>query len=105
MFFDNKHYWSYVEQCRNEGINIPIIPGIKILKSVPQLQSIPKNFYINFPDKLVDEIMENPNHVKEIGFNWAKEQATDLINNGAPCVHFYIMNDTKSVLEIIKSIK
>lgn len=102
MFFDNKHYWSFTEQCREEGINVPIIPGLKILKSVRQLQSIPKHFYINFPDELVDEVMASPDHVKEIGIKWAKKQAEDLINNGAPCVHFYIMNDTESVLEVVK---
>ena len=105
MFFDNKHYWSYVEQCRAEGINVPIIPGIKILKSMRQLQSIPSHFYINFPDEFVDEIMENQDHVKEIGLNWAKKQVEDLVNNGAPCVHFYIMNDTDSVINVMKDFK
>lgn len=102
MFYDNSHYWAYVKACRAAGITVPIIPGIKILKSVRQLQTIPKNFYINFPDQLVDEIMENQDHVKEIGVRWALEQAKDLVNGGAPCVHFYIMNDTQSVLNVVK---
>lgn len=105
MFYDNKHYWSYVKACREIGVDVPIIPGIKILKSVKQLQTIPKNFYINFPDELVDEVMENQSHVKEIGINWAMKQAEDLIEGGAPCVHFYIMNDTESVLEVVKKFR
>ena len=102
MFYDNSHYWSYVKACRNAGITVPIIPGIKILKTARQLQTIPKNFYINFPDVLVDEVMANPDHVKEIGVRWALEQAKDLVAGGAPCVHFYIMNDTESVLQVVK---
>jgi methylenetetrahydrofolate reductase (NADPH) len=102
MFYDNSHYWAYVKACRAAGITVPIIPGIKILKTARQLQSIPKNFYINFPDALVDEVMESPEHVKEIGVRWALEQAKDLVAGGAPCVHFYIMNDTESVLQVVK---
>ena len=101
MFFDNKHYWNFVELCREEGINVPIIPGIKILKSVKQLQTIPRNFYINFPDELVDEVMASPDHVKEIGKEWAFKQAEDLVKGGAPCVHFYIMNDSKTAVDIV----
>ena len=105
MFYDNKHYWDFVKQCHEEGINVPIVPGIKVLKSVRQLQTIPKNFYINFPDALVDEVMENPEHVQEIGLRWARAQVEDLVNNGAPCVHFYIMNDTETVIDILKDFK
>ncbi|MCP4914203.1 MAG: methylenetetrahydrofolate reductase [NAD(P)H] [Oligoflexia bacterium] len=102
MFFDNKHYWNFLDACKEEGITAPIIPGIKLIKSVKQLQTIPRHFHINFPDELVDEIMENQEHVKEIGMNWAIKQTEDLLNGGAPCVHFYIMNDVGRVLDVVK---
>ncbi len=102
MFFDNQHYWKFVELCREEGIDVPIIPGIKVLKSVKQLQTIPRHFYINFPDGLVDEVMANPDHVQEIGLNWAMQQTQSLIEGGAPSVHFYIMNDALRVTEVVK---
>lgn len=104
MFFDNQKYYDFVSECREEGINIPIIPGLKILKSVNQLTSLPKNFYIDFPIELTDEILTNPTHVKEIGKRWAKQQAQSLIDFGAPAVHFYIMNDAKTVSEVIKDL-
>jgi len=94
MFFDNKNYYQYVKLCREAGITIPIIPGIKVLKSVSQLVSIPKNFYIDLPDQLVDAVSQDPKNVMAIGKEWASNQVEDLLNNGAPCVHFYIMNDT-----------
>lgn len=105
MFFNNQAYFDYVEQCRAEGINCPIIPGIKILKSAKQLQTLPRNFYIDFPDELVDEVTQNPDHVKEIGINWATKQVEGLLEFGVPCVHFYIMNDTQSVIDIVKKFK
>ena len=105
MFFDNQKYFEYVKTCREVGINVPIIPGIKILKSVKQLQSLPRNFYIDFPEELVNEVMENQDHVVEIGIKWAMKQTEELISSGVPAVHFYIMNDTQSVLKIVKKFK
>ena len=103
MFFDNQHYWNFVNLCRQAGITVPIIPGIKVLKTVKQLQTIPSNFYINFPDELVDEVMSNPKHVQEIGLNWAIRQTEDLVKNKASCVHFYIMNDASRITQIVKN--
>ena len=102
MFFDNKHYFDFVKMAREAGITIPIIPGIKVLKNTSQLVSIPKNFYIDFPDELVEDITKNPKQVLEIGKNWATKQVQGLLEGGAPCVHFYIMNDTNTVVDIVK---
>ncbi len=105
MFFDNQKYFDFVKKCREAGITVPIIPGVKILKSAKQLQSLPRNFYIDFPDQLVQEVAENPEHTKEIGINWAMKQTEELLKFGVPGVHFYIMNDTDSVLKIVKKFK
>ena len=104
MFFENSKYFDFVRQCREIGITVPIVPGFKILRTTAQLKSIPKTFHIDLPDALVDEVTENPTHVEEIGTRWAKAQAEGLLNNGAPGVHFYIMNDTHRVVEIVKSL-
>lgn len=105
MFFDNQVFFDYVKLCREEGINVPIIPGLKIIKNVKQLQTLPRHFYIDFPDGLVDEITENPDHVVEIGIRHAMKQAEGLLEFGVPGVHFYIMNDTESVLEVVKKFR
>ena len=103
MFFDNNPYFEFVRLCQEVGITVPIIPGIKIIKSTSQLKTIPKNFYVNMPAELVDEILETPEHVKEIGIRWAKKQTEGLLNFGAPVVHFYVMNDSTSVVEVVKA--
>jgi methylenetetrahydrofolate reductase (NADPH) len=104
MFFDNIHYFEYVDGCRAEGITVPIIPGIKVIQSASQLRTIPKNFHIDFPDSLVDEMSANPKHVKEIGKAWTLKQCEELINKKVPSLHFYIMNDASAVVEIIKKL-
>jgi len=104
MFFDVGYYNKFVRLCRNAGIEVPIIPGLKILSGVRQLASLPKNFNVTIPEVLADEISENPKHVKEIGMKWAINQCHDLLNSGARCLHFYIMNDSKTVTSVIKKL-
>ena len=104
MFFDNNKYFEFVDHCKESDINVPIIPGLKILKSVKQLASIPRAFHIDFPDELVAEILENQDHVQEIGINWAIKQSQELLDKGAPSVHFYVMNDANSVMKVLKAL-
>jgi methylenetetrahydrofolate reductase (NADPH) len=102
MFFDNQKYFDYVKHCKEAQINVPIIPGIKILKNVAQLKTLPKNFYIDIPSELADEVLKNPTHAEEIGINWATRQTEDLLKAGVPYVHYYVMNDTESVVKVVK---
>ncbi len=104
MFFDNRSYFTFADGCRKAGIAVPIIPGLKILSSVSQLNSLPKNFHISLPDELVEEVHANPRHVKEIGVRWATEQCRELLNSGTKCIHFYIINDAKAVIDVIASL-
>ena len=105
MFFDNQKYFDFVTECRAAGINVPIIPGIKVLKSIPQLKSVPKNFYIDLPNALVDEVNASPNHAAEIGSRWAQKQVEGLLAKGVPGVHFYVLNDVQCIANIVKSFK
>ena len=103
MFFDNQKYFSFVQNCRDHGINVPIIPGIKVIKNIKQLSRLPRTFHVDLPNTLVDQINEAPHHVEEIGIQWAKAQVQGLLEFGVPNVHFYIMNDVESILKIAKS--
>lgn len=102
MFFDTSKYISFVEQCRAEGINVPIIPGLKVIKNMKQLTSIPSSFHVDLPDELVDEITSSPDHIEEIGVKWATKQCEELVKFGVPSLHFYVMNDTQSVKDVVK---
>jgi methylenetetrahydrofolate reductase (NADPH) len=104
MFFENTDFFRFVENCRSAGITVPIIPGIKVIKSERQLTSLPKNFHISIPDELVDELQAYPAHGEEIGKRFAAKQCRGLLESGVKCVHFYVMNDADQVIEVIQSL-
>lgn len=102
MFFDNKKYFEYVDKCRAEGINIPIIPGIKPLTSKSQLSNIPRHFYIDMPDELIDAIDKcvTDNDVRNVGIEWAIHQCKELMKANVPCLHFYSMGKSTAIQQI-----
>lgn len=104
MFFDNSKFFRFVDECRAAGIKVPIVPGLKILRSATQLKSLPKTFHVDLPTELVDEVQANPEHCAEIGARWAKKQTEELLNNKHNLVHFYVMQDAHLVSNIIKAI-
>ena len=101
MFFDNQKYFDFVELCRNNGITIPILPGIKILDKPKQLEGLEKIFHISLPEELKNEAQKNIKYVEEIGLRWAIKQSEELINQNVPIIHYYLMNDTTSMLKIL----
>jgi len=106
LFFDNEKFKAFVNSCRNEGINVPIIPGIKPISTKKQILSLPKNFYIDLPDELVDtlEKCKDDKAVKQAGIEWAIKQSKDLIDFGVPCIHYYTMGKSLSVREIVQAV-
>ncbi len=106
MFYDNKVYFEYEKKCREAGVNVPIIPGLKIITDKNNLKTLPKNFYVNIPIELSEEISQaKPEHVAEIGINWAVKQVEELLNKNVPAVHFYIMQNSKPILKLMKKLK
>lgn len=101
MFFDNSAYFKFVEKCRKHGIDVPIVPGLKILTTTRHLKSLPKYFYLNIPDELTAEVDANPENVKQIGVEWARQQTLELMEEGAPGIHFYVMGDPQPALDVI----
>lgn len=105
MFFDNQKYFDFVKSCRDFGIHVPIIPGLKLIKSQNQISTLPRTFHIDLPIPLVDEITAQPEHAPEIGKNWALQQCKELIERGAPGIHFYVMNDAAKIVDLFKAIE
>lgn len=98
MFFDNAHYFAYVEQLRAAGVEVPIIPGLKILTTKKHLSRIPSAFYCDIPKTLSDELdAAKPEHVLDLGVEWALQQTRELLARGVPAVHFYIMQSSKAI--------
>ena len=107
MFFNNDAYFNYVDLCRKEGITVPIIPGLKIITSKSQVVNVPKNFYIDIPDELTQEIKEakNDKHVIEIGVEWTAKQVEELLNKKVPAIHFFVMQNDEPINLLMNKIK
>ncbi|HEX4956190.1 MAG TPA: methylenetetrahydrofolate reductase [Thermoanaerobaculia bacterium] len=106
MFFDNAHYFRYLEMCQAEGITAPIVPGLKILTSKRQLTTIPQNFYAEIPWELSDEIEKaSPEHVAEVGVEWAARQSQELLDHGVPSLHYYVMQESKAITALLGQLK
>jgi methylenetetrahydrofolate reductase (NADPH) len=106
MFFNNDHYFHFLDVCREEGITVPIIPGLKILTAQKQLSSIPKTFFVEVPDALAGEVMAaKPEHVADIGVEWALKQSQELLERGAPSLHFYVMQSAAAIKKLMEKLK
>ncbi|MEK7258124.1 MAG: methylenetetrahydrofolate reductase [NAD(P)H] [Bacteroidota bacterium] len=106
MFFDNRHYFDFVKACREAGIAVPIVPGLKPLTKVHQLTSIPRNFYINLPDDLATALQKSttPKARTEAGIEWCIQQSKELKAGGAPCLHFYTMGDAETIRKVAEAV-
>ncbi|GAB4374426.1 MAG: methylenetetrahydrofolate reductase [NAD(P)H] [Salibacteraceae bacterium] len=106
MFFDNKKYFEFVDMCRKIGIKSPIIPGLKPVTTLRQIQYIPKTFHISFPDELADELerCKSDEDVMEVGVEWAIAQSRELKAAGVPCLHYYTMGKSEAVRRVLSAI-
>jgi len=102
MFYDNENFFNYVTLCRRSGIEVPIIPGLKLITSKEQLSSLPSNFYVDIPSELSEEIhAAKSEHVVDIGIAWAFKQAEELMNENVPAIHFYVMQNTEPIKKLM----
>jgi len=106
MFFDNQHYFDFVQKCRDIGINVPIIPGIKPISTKKQLMVLPKIFHIDMPEELVNQVEKcsNNEEVKQVGIEWTTKQCKELMAQDVPVLHFYTMGKAYQTKEICKNI-
>ncbi len=106
MFFNNDHYFHFLDVCREEGITVPVIPGLKILTSLKQLNSLPKTFFVEIPDAFAEEVMAaKPEHVVDIGVEWALKQSQELLDKGVPSLHYYVMQSASAIKKLMTKLK
>lgn len=106
MFFDNRKFFDFVAKCRKEGIEVPIIPGLKPISTKKQLNQIPHRFKVDLPDELVKEIVKAADNdaVKEIGIEWCIAQSRELIQAGIPVLHYYSMGRSENIRKIAETV-
>ncbi|MFZ9144990.1 MAG: methylenetetrahydrofolate reductase [NAD(P)H] [Aquirufa sp.] len=106
MFFDNSKYFDFVKKCREIGIHVPIIPGLKPLATERQLDILPEIFHLEIPSEFVSEARKCANNaaIKQLGIEWAVQQGKELIQAGVPALHFYTMSKSDSVRAIAEKL-
>jgi len=106
MFFDNSKYFRFVEACRSVGINVPIVPGIKPIKTLNHISFLPKFFHIDYPEELSRELLKCKTNqdAEKLGIEWGIHQSKELKEKGVPCIHYYTMSNSSSVKAIAKEI-
>lgn len=106
MFFDNQKYFKFVELCRKENINVPIIPGIKPIHLKSQLTILPKIFNSEIPSALAKEleVCKTDDDAKRVGIEWCIHQCKELMEYKVPSIHFYSFMASESVYEIAQAI-
>jgi methylenetetrahydrofolate reductase (NADPH) len=106
MFFDNRVYFDFVAKCRNVGITVPIIPGIKPIALMNQLYILPKLFSIHLPGDLVKALLscKTDDDARKAGTEWAISQARELVAANVPGLHIYTYGISDNVREIVKAV-
>ncbi len=106
MFFDNSKFFRFVENCRVEGIKCPIIPGIKPITYLNDINLLPQTFYIEIPDDLVHELSrcKTNKDARQVGVEWATAQSIELKKAGVPVIHYYTIGVADNIRQIAEKV-
>ena len=106
MFFDNKKYFQFVKKCRDAGITVPIIPGLKPIATKKQLNLIPHRFHVDLPEDLIIAIVKckDNTQVKQVGIEWCIEQSKALQKAGIPVLHYYSMGKSDNIKAVAEKV-
>jgi methylenetetrahydrofolate reductase (NADPH) len=106
MFFDNKKYFDFVALCREAGINVPIVPGIKPITAKTQANVLPTIFHIDIPQDLIEEVEKCKDNtaVRQVGIEWTIQQSKELMKFGVPTLHFYSMGKSDPIYKIAREL-
>jgi len=106
MFFDNQYFFSFEKQCREAGITVPIVPGLKPISSKKQLTVIPRTFNVDIPTELSNEILKckDDKEVEKVGSEWLLAQSKELKNHGVPVLHYYTLGKAEMIANVVKQL-
>ena len=106
MFFDNNKYFEFVDLCKKEGINVPIIPGLKPISTLKQLNLIPHRFHCDLPEPLIKEVIKckDNSEVRQVGIDWCITQSKELISKNVPFLHYYSMGRSSNIKAVADAI-
>lgn len=103
MFFDNNKYHAFVKRCREMGITVPIIPGLKPIYNKKQLTVLPKTFHIDLPTDLANAVHQCKTdlEVEKVGAEWLLMQSRELKKSGVPVLHYYTLGRPQLIADVV----
>jgi len=106
MFFDNQKYFDFVKNCRNAGIMVPIIPGLKPISTLKDSKILPRVFYIDIPEELDNAISKckSNDEAFQVGIEWSIQQSKELIEFGVPVLHYFSIGISENIRQIAKAV-
>src|SRR4030095_9936316 len=106
MFFDNKKFFEFEKVCREMGITVPIIPGIKPITNRKHVNTLPRLFHVDIPQPLALELdkCEKDEDARKVGIEWCIEQCRELAKAGVPLIHFYTMSNPGPVKSVVSKV-
>ena len=106
MFFNNQKYFDFVKVCRDNDINIPVIPGLKPITNKKQLNILPKIFHVDIPNDLSNSITKckSDDEVEKVGTEWLIQQSRELRAFGVPVLHYYTLGKSKVIWNVVKEL-
>jgi len=106
MFFDNRKYFDFVDSCRKYGITVPIVPGLKPICTIKEINALPQIFNIDIPEDLVKEIQKckSNDEAFQAGIEWSINQSRELIQFGVPVLHYFTVGIAENIRQIVKAV-
>jgi methylenetetrahydrofolate reductase (NADPH) len=106
MFFDNQVYFNFVRKCREAGIDVPIVPGIKPLAQKNQIEILPKLFSIDFPLDLKNAMnaCKDDEAARQVGTEWCITQAKELQKHNVPSIHLFTYGIVKQAGDVCRQL-
>ena len=103
MFFDNKYYWDFINKAEQKGIRCRIIPGIIPITNFKNIKKFANITGATIPEEIgkrMEPYKDNPKEIYKIGLELAIDQCRDLLDNGAPGIHFYTLNKSRAAVDL-----
>ncbi|MCF8304627.1 MAG: methylenetetrahydrofolate reductase [NAD(P)H] [Bacteroidales bacterium] len=103
MYFHNRYYWDFLDRARKKGINCRIIPGIIPITNFKQIRKFASMTGATIPEDIVRKMepyQDDKDAIYELGLDLATEQCHDLLDNGAPGIHFYTLNKSRAAIDL-----
>lgn len=106
MFFENERYFDFVNRCREAGITVPVIPGLKPVATIKDITILPQVFNIDIPEELVKQVQKCKNNQEayEVGVAWTVKQSLELLKHDVPVLHYFTVGVSENIREIADAV-